>query len=52
MKRLLSGAMAVLGIWVLVTPWITDFTTVNWASWVCGAIILILAGWGAYSGEA
>ena len=42
--RLLSGAMAVLGIWVLVTPWITNFVTVPWVSIVCGALILFLAG--------
>lgn len=49
MRRVLSGLMAVLGVWLVVSPWICNngFTYAQWGNIILGIIILVLGIVGA-----
>lgn len=52
MKRWLDGAIAALGVWMFVSPWVLGFSALAnqaaWVAWVLGAAILILGGVATY----
>lgn len=46
--RVIEWPQAVLGVWLIVSPWIVGFTGVTAAAWntvLVGAGVVILAGW-------
>lgn len=45
---------ALIGVWVLISPWVYNFSSNTGALWnsiIFGAIIIILSTWAAISGN-
>ena len=40
--KLVGWAMFVLGIWIFLSPWTTNFSTVTWFNVVAGLVIALL----------
>lgn len=52
MKRWLDGAMAALGAWMFISPWVLGFAALAnqaaWVAWVLGVAIPVLGAMAAY----
>jgi hypothetical protein len=49
--KVLNGVQLVLGLWVLLSPWLLNFsdvTTALWSNIIAGVLTAILAVWGLY----
>ena len=40
--RYLAWAVAILGLWIIVIPWSTNISNIDWLNYAGGAIILTL----------
>ena len=40
--RYLAWAVAILGVWIIVIPWATTISNIDWLNHVGGSLILIL----------
>jgi hypothetical protein len=50
----LSWVQLVLGLWVLVSPWVmgfADLTSALWSSVIAGALIVIFSLWQLFGGK-
>lgn len=50
----LSWAQLILGIWVLVSPWVIGFADISAALWsnvIVGALVVIFALWQLFGGK-
>ncbi len=51
MKRWQDGVNVIVGLWVLISPWVLGFSTTPVATWttaLLGAAIVVLAGSAAF----
>jgi hypothetical protein len=52
--KYLNWAQLVLGLWILVSPWVlgfSDITTALWSNVIIGALIIIFALWELFGGK-
>lgn len=40
--KYLAWAVAILGLWIVIIPWATNISDIDWLNYVGGGVILIL----------
>jgi hypothetical protein len=51
--KFIQFSQLVLGVWVLVAPWILGYSSLTpalWGSVIAGTLIILLSLWGLYGG--